>query len=369
MSRTGSFIFIATVAFAPMTWAAAPAGAADADIVVEMGLKESAAPVRTMTGWEKPRKIVVLTDDTARVASFKDVAPGVAVIGARGPREAAAHMKDADALVGFCVPEFVGAAPRLKWIQSQLAGADGCIDIPRVRSGDILFTNMQRVNGPNVAEHAMALVLALTRQINVAVVNQQDEKWNRRGFALPRDLEGSTMLVVGLGGIGTEIARRARAFNMRVIATRNSSREGPDFVSYVGLANELPDLIGQADIVVNATPLTPATTGMFDAALFERMKRSAYFINIGRGGSVVTDDLVEALNARQIGGAGLDVTDPEPLPAGHPLWSAPNVIITPHVAGASRVKMNRVWAVMRENIRRYVAGEKMLSVVDVERGY
>ncbi|MEQ9449861.1 MAG: NAD(P)-dependent oxidoreductase, partial [Rhodospirillaceae bacterium] len=151
--------------------------------------------------------------------------------------------------------------------------------------------------------------------------------------------------------------------------TRNSSRDGPAFVDYVGLASELPELIGEADVVVNATPLTPATTGLFDAAMFERMKTSAFFINIGRGASVVTDDLVTALERGHIAGAGLDVTDPEPLPNGHPLWSAPNVIITPHIAGVSQLKLDRVWEVMRENLRRYVAGEKMLSVVDPTLGY
>ena len=128
-------------------------------------------------------------------------------------------------------------------------------------------------------------------------------------------------------------------------------------------------MIAQADVVVNATPLTPATTDLFDSALFKRMKSSAYFINIGRGGSVVTDDLVAALNTGTIAGAGLDVTAPEPLPANHPLWNARNIIITPHMAGSSRIKMDRMWIVMRENVRRYVAGEKMLSVVDVEQGY
>lgn len=343
--------------------------ASDEDILAEMGLEESATPLRERDDWEPPRKIVVLAENAARVASFEAVADGVTIVGVRGPREAAAHMKDADALVGMCSPQLLADAPRLKWVQSQLAGVDGCIDVPRVRSGEILFTNMQRVNGSNVAEHAMALMLALTRQINLAVVNQQDETWTRRGFSPPQDLDGGTLLVVGLGGIGTEIAQRAHAFNMRVIATRNSSRSGPDFVDYVGLADELPKLIEQADVVVNATPLTNATTNLFDAAMFKRMKSSAYFINIGRGGSVVTDDLAEALNSGTIAGAGLDVTEPEPLPANHSLWRARNIIITPHMAGSSRIKMDRVWAVLRENVRRYAAGEKMLSVVDVEQGY
>jgi len=343
--------------------------AQEQNIVAELGLAESAKPISEFAGWKKPRKIVVLAENDARIASFQEVAPNVTVVGVRGPQEAAKHMKDADVLVGMCSSALVESAPRLKWVQSQLAGVDGCIDIPRVHSGEILFTNMQRVNGPNVAEHAMALVLALTRQINAAVINQKEEQWSQKRFAPPLDIDGSTMLIVGLGGIGTEIARRAHAFGMRVIATRNSKRDGPAFVDYVGLANELPDLIGQADIVINATPLTPATTALFNTAMFQRMKSSAYFINVGRGGSVVTNDLLEAVNTKTIAGAGLDVTEPEPLPANHPLWRAPNVIITPHMAGASRIKLDRMWAVMRENVRRYVAGEKILSVVNIEQGY
>ena len=183
------------------------------------------------------------------------------------------------------------------------------------------------------------------------------------------DLDGHTMLVVGLGGIGTMIAERANAFGMHVIATRNSGHEGPSFVDYVGVADELPKLIGQADIVVNVTPLTPETMGLFNAAMFERMKPGAYFINVGRGKSVVTDDLLAALKSGRIAGAGLDVVDPEPLPKDHPLWHARNLVITPHVAGDSELKLDRAWLVMRENLRRYVAGDKLFSVVDVKRGY
>ncbi len=156
---------------------------------------------------------------------------------------------------------------------------------------------------------------------------------------------------------------------MRVLATRRSSRSGPEFVDYVGLADEVTELAAQADVVVNAAPLTSETTGMFDAKFFARMKPTAYFINVGRGRSVVTADLVQALESGRIAGAGLDVTDPEPLPTGHRLWSLPNVIITPHVAGGSDLRAERFWTIIRENVRRYVAGEAMLSVVDVERGY
>jgi phosphoglycerate dehydrogenase-like enzyme len=156
---------------------------------------------------------------------------------------------------------------------------------------------------------------------------------------------------------------------MRVIATRGSRREGPDYVEYVGLADELNTLARQADVVINTAPLTDRTRGIFNKTFFDAMKSNAYFISVGRGGSTVTDDLVSALQKGSIAGAGLDVTDPEPLPEGHPLWSMPRVIISPHTAGSSDRSLRRLSLMVRENLRRYVAGEPMLSVVDVKRGY
>jgi phosphoglycerate dehydrogenase-like enzyme len=156
---------------------------------------------------------------------------------------------------------------------------------------------------------------------------------------------------------------------MKVIATRNSRREGPDYVSYVGLADELLDLARQADVVINTAPLTEKTQGMFNAEFFRAMQPHAYFISIGRGLSTNTDDLVAALQNGEIGGAGLDVFDPEPLPADHPLWKQPRVIITPHVAFRSEKLRERVWTLVEESMRRYVNGDRMLNIVDLERGY
>ncbi|MES1263226.1 MAG: D-2-hydroxyacid dehydrogenase, partial [Peristeroidobacter soli] len=191
------------------------------------------------------------------------------------------------------------------------------------------------------------------------------------GFAgsQPQSLTGKTLLVAGLGGIGLEVAKRAHALGMNVIATRNSSRDKPDFVSYVGLADELPTLIAQADVVVAALPLVPATTNLFDAKMFARMKKTAFFINVGRGGSVVTNDLVAALNAGTIAGAGLDVTEPEPLPTEHPLWKAKNIIITPHMSARSDLGQSARGLLLLEMIRRFAAGDKLLSVVDPQKGY
>jgi phosphoglycerate dehydrogenase-like enzyme len=156
---------------------------------------------------------------------------------------------------------------------------------------------------------------------------------------------------------------------MKVVATRNSGHEGPEFVNYVGLPDELLKLAKEADVIVNAAPLTTATTGIFNANFFRVVKPTAYFINVARGGSVVTADLVAALNEHRIAGAGLDVVDPEPLPANHPLWRAPNVIITPHISGAADLPREERWLVARENLRRYIAGEKLLSVVDLAKEY
>jgi phosphoglycerate dehydrogenase-like enzyme len=155
---------------------------------------------------------------------------------------------------------------------------------------------------------------------------------------------------------------------MTVIATRHSGTDGPDFVSYVGKAGELPALAAKADVVVNAMPLTPETRNIFNADFFRHMKKDAYFINVGRGESVDQNSLIAALNEGAIAGAALDVVTPEPLPKGHPLWKAHNLVITPHTSSTARDNSDR-WVIIREQLRRYAAGEKMLSVVDPKRGY
>ena len=156
---------------------------------------------------------------------------------------------------------------------------------------------------------------------------------------------------------------------MKVTATRNNGRTGPEYVSYVGLPSELLTLAKDADVIVNTAPLTKETTDLFDAKFFAVMKPTAYFVNVARGGSVVTEDLQKALEEGRIAGAGLDVVEPEPLPANHPLWKAPNLIITPHISSRADVQGEGRWLLARENLRRYVAGGKMLSEVDLKKEY
>jgi phosphoglycerate dehydrogenase-like enzyme len=341
-------------------------------MIEELGLRESDTPASGLPGWSQPQKVLVRLDRPERLAGLQAVAPGVQIVTVSSVDEAASMAADAQVLIGYCDEEILSAAPGLHWVQVYSSGVDRCVINPGMHTGNKLLTNGQRIGSPALAEHAIALMMALVRGLDVFHSNQLNGAWQRNvalGSGEFMELEGRTVLIVGLGGIGTQTAKRAHGLGMRVIATRGSRREGPDYVEYVGLADEVSKLAAQADVVINTAPLTDRTRGMFNAELFAKMKPTAYFVSVGRGASTVTADLVAALGKGELAGAGLDVTDPEPLPEGHPLWSMPRVIITPHTAGRSDKSRDRLFLLVQENLRRYVAGEPMLSVVDIERGY
>jgi phosphoglycerate dehydrogenase-like enzyme len=341
---------------------------AAAQLIQSLGLHVAPHPVRERPGWRPPRVILVSRDLHDLLPELRQAAPEARVveISTATPRDIAA----ADAAIGLCSPEVLAKATHLEWIQWGAAGVERCVQQPLVRARRPLITNTQRTAAPSMAEHVLALMLALSRRLPTFLHEQHERHWMHWDSVAPlTDLDGKTVLVVGLGGIGTEVAKRAHAFGMRVIATRASGHTGPDYVSYVGLPDELLKLTREADYVVNCAPLTPQTTAIFNREFFATMKRSAYFISVGRGRSTVTADLTAALGAGTIAGAGLDVVDPEPLPAESPLWRAPNLIITPHISADTPAALANYGLLLRENLRRYVAGEPMLSVVDIERGY
>jgi phosphoglycerate dehydrogenase-like enzyme len=342
-----------------------------ARLVAELGLPEAPTPVRDRPRWQKPRVILVRDPAPKKIEWLREVAPGVELIVADDFPAAIAAAPRADALIGFCTADILANGSRVQWIQLMSAGVERCVSIPAVPERDILVTNMQRVGGPVMAEHVMAMTLALARGLQTYVREQEAGRWNADavGDEGSLALQGKTMLIAGLGGIGTEVAKRAHAFDMRITATRASNKPAPAFVSHVGPPEELVTLLREADVIVNSLPLTDETRGVFDARAFAAMKPKALFINVGRGATVVTPELVRALSEKRLGGAGLDVTDPEPLPPESPLWKMPNVIITPHVSTDSDFGSERHWLIARENLRRYVAGERMLSVVDARRGY
>ncbi len=375
MMRNFSILLLALML--PATGLSSGPDAQTEKLIQDLGLRESSQPARESARWKKPERIVVLLDERRKktrpdaIAWLKEVADGAELIEAESHGDAAFLLDEADVYLGICNDLILDSSDSIRWMQNYTAGVDRCVKSPLISERDFLLTNMQRIYGPAIAEHVIAMTYMLSRKLHVFHDRQRERKWDR--MAVKRtsmwELQGRTMLVVGLGGIGTEVAKRAHGLGMRVIATRNSSRKGPKYVDYVGLSDELHKLAAEADVVVNSTPLTPATTGMFDRKFFAAIKPGAYFINVGRGKSVVTGDLVEALNSGTIGGAGLDVQDPEPLPLDHPLWTARNVIITPHISASSDEQMKRFWLLVRENLRRYVNGERMLNVVDIKRGY
>ena len=305
-------------------------------------------------------------------AELKTIAPNLRIVTDLTPAQAMARASEADGVEGrYATPEFLSSATKLVWVQAMSAGVDRYVTIDQlVKSDRIVLTNHRGVHGPSIADHAMAMLLSLARDLRHHAANQAKREWGRGTSTLtPFALDGRTMLVVGIGGIGSEIAKRAKASGMRVWATRRSRAPGPEYVDRMGLSGELMSILPEADVVAIAVPLTTETRGMFDRAAFTAMKPGSYLINIARGPIVVTDDLVAALKSGRLAGACLDVTDPEPLPSSSPLWAMPNVVITPHTAGHAEVTVYRRWALLRENLRRFTAGEPLLNVVDKQAGY
>ena len=346
-----------------------------AELIERLSLQEAEQPLRSNPRWRKPANIGVQVPGwiTAfvpdAVQRFRRAAGDVEIVEVTGPADP--RVAQLDAIVGFCSPAMLKAAGSLRWLHHYPVGVEGCALASDISQYEFILTNSQRTSGPTIAEHVIALMMTLTRGLQHHYRNQLDANWDR---SIPEDaamfdVEGKTMLVVGLGGIGTEVAQRAAGLGMRVIATRRSGGEGPAFVEYVGRSDELLTLAARADVVVNALPLTRETRHLFDRKFFDAVKPGAYFISVGRGESTVTTELVAALKDGRLRGAGLDVVDPEPLPRDHELWRLPNVIITPHISSQTAEARKRMAAVAIENVRRYVAGEKLLNEVDLKAGY
>jgi phosphoglycerate dehydrogenase-like enzyme len=344
-------------------------------IVDTLNLEESDVAAREYSFWRKPKKIhIVFPGDTEQeraeeLASAREVVGDVQILEINYPIPQSV-IDEAEVLIARCTPSIVREAENLRWLQDTRHGVDACM-VPEVEEKDFILTNAQHTSGPPMADHVIAMMTMLTRGLhNFHRYQIEKGEWKERPIEFPvLELSDKTLLVVGLGGVGTEVAKRAHGLGMRVIGIRNSSREGPEFVDYVGLSDELYELAAKSDVIVNTLPLTDETRGLFDKQFFDAAKHGTYFISVARGGSTVTSDLIAALKDGRVTAAGLDVTDPEPLPKGHELWTLPNVIITPHIAATTDQGRWRRWAVIRENLRRYVNGEPMLNVVDVSRGY
>lgn len=360
------------------TFASKPSPQARA-LIETLGLSEAQAPIGKHPGWKPARVVVMLLPEmgiggTEFEAQLTKAAGDVELVIDRSGSfiPSPEMLAGADAVIGICTsPVLKNADSKLLWLHGYFVGMDYCTGASEAQLEDIVFTNNKRLSGPAIAEHTIAMLMALTHNLPAYGKAQSEAQWQRAlsdGVSFG-ELKGKTLLVVGLGGIGTEIAWRAHGLGMRVIATRNSSREGPDYMDYVGLSNELHALAGEADVIANALPLTPQTSGIFNKAFFDSVKPGAIFLSVGRGKSTITSDLIAALESHTLYGAGLDVTDPEPLPKDSPLWHMPNVIITPHVSAAGGDSPQRTMIIAAENLRRYVEGEPLLNVVNMQKGY
>jgi phosphoglycerate dehydrogenase-like enzyme len=306
------------------------------------------------------------------VAELAKTAPNVKIVPARGAgleRE----VVDADAMVGIrLTPELLKQAKQLKWLHISSAGVEphgGQTGLfPELVESNVVVTNAKNVYGPQIADHAFAFLLALTRKLNVTIPRQHLEEWpaGRGGMF---ELDGKTAVVIGVGGIGSQIAQRAHGFGMKVIGVDIRDIPRSTIVQRVVPPDMLDSVLPEADVLFVSVPHTKKSEGMMGARQFELMKQGSYFIAMSRGKIYDHQALVKALDSRRLAGAGLDATEPEPLPKGHALWKFPNVVITPHTSGGSDNLEARLNHIVQENIRRFGAGLPLLNVVDKKEGF
>ena len=303
------------------------------------------------------------------------------VVNAGDPQAALQEMADADGFFGKITPPLLAAAKQLRWVQSPTASLEHYL-FPELIAHSCVLTNMRGLFSDVIADHVFGYILCFARNLHIYIRQQLARRWapvggedNRPDFATGPGkvieidrrhlhLADQTLGVVGLGQIGSEIARRGLAFGMQVVAVDPVRTEAPSGVAALWKLDSLGDLLAVSDFVVIAAPHTPQTVKMFRREQFRAMKRSAYLINIGRGVIVDLSDLVASLRAGEIAGAALDVFEAEPLPSSHPLWGMENVILTPHVAGYSPRIPERHLAVLLDNVGRFARGEPLRNVVD-----
>lgn len=313
-------------------------------------------------------KILINSDITSeQQQQIEAVSDTIQIVKPQNSEETFREIVDTDIVFGGFNRSLFENAKQLKWVQVWAAGVDGIL-FPEFVDSDVILTSAKGFVGTHLADQAWALILGLLRGVGRSV---RERTWdNKMSIRLATwELGERTLGIVGLGGTGIEVARRAQGFEMHVIAVDPEAVEAPTFVHEIWKMNRFDDLLAQSDIVCICAPLTPETEGMFDDAAFQKMQSHALLINVTRGKIVDGEALIRALNDELIGGAGLDVTPVEPLPADSPLWDMQNVIITPHVAGGSPIRMDRTVALFCDNLERFLVGKPLLSVIDKRKGY
>jgi len=307
------------------------------------------------------------TDTTrAWAARLAAEVPEARVVVAEDAASAAREIADAEAAFGRLDKELLSKAKKLRWLQAPFAAPPAGYYFPELIGHPVAVTNFREIYNDHIGAHILAFVLAFARGFHLYIPQQLRREWKKspleHGDVI--HLPETTALIVGVGGIGAEAARLLAAFGVTVLATDARRTSAPEGVRELHPAEALDDLLPRADFVILTVPHTPATEGFFDRARFQRMKPSAFFINIGRGMTTKLDDLVAALQAGEIAGAALDVYEQEPLPAEHPLWTMPNVLLTPHMAGHGPYLDDRRLGIIADNCRAFAAGTPLRNPVD-----
>jgi phosphoglycerate dehydrogenase-like enzyme len=325
----------------------------------------------TLTLHAQQKKILVNVGGPDFTTELQTIAPNAKIVRATS-ENVMQEITDADAYIGDITSAQVRAGKNLKWVGVMSAGVehvlfpkDGTSDL---RDSNIILTNNKIVQGPEIADHALAMLLMLSRNLYVLYRNDQQQIWNPRSFH-GIELNGKTAVVIGVGGIGTQIAIRANAFGMKVIGVDPEDKPFLPFIQRVVKPDQLDDVLPLADVVFISTPDTPKSHKMMGAREFELMKKNSYFIAVSRGGIYDMGGLVKAMDEKKLAGAGVDVTDPEPLPKEHPLWKFDNAIITPHIAGRSDQDLPRMEGTIKDNVRRFLDGKPLINVVNKQKGY
>lgn len=315
-----------------------------------------------------PTKVLINRDLPDRhVERIREAFPEIRVVVATGQQQMLAEARDAGVILGGLNRAVFGAAGDLKWVQTISAGVDGLL-FPEMVSSDVTLTSGKGLAGKPLAEHAWGFILALTRKIGPFM---RSSSWNRRTELRDSatELGGKVLGIIGLGGAGTGVARRSQGWDMRVLAVDPEMMDRPPFVDQLWEPSRLPDLLVESDVVVICCPLTEDTKGMIGAEQLEMMKNTALLVNVTRGGVIDQSALVSALEEGQIAGAGLDTFEIEPLPPDSPLWKMDNVVMTPHIAGASDRRLERVIDRFVRNLGRFLQGLPLEGTIDKRKGY
>lgn len=321
-----------------------------------------------MSQEDKVQILVMLPVKEIHQKKLEQAAPGAQISYTKPEAITKEQVHNADIIIGNVPAQLIEGSAKLKWLQLNSAGTDGYL-LSGILPAQAKLTNATGAYGLAISEYMMTTLLMMMKKMDRYYINQAQGIWKSEGQIA--SVYGAKILVVGMGDIGSEFAKRAYSFGAKIIGVTRTKKECPDYVDQMITSEEMDSMLGEVDVVVSSLPSSLATYHLFNQKRFHLMKKGCYFVNVGRGNAVDSEALYEALQTGQLAGAGVDVTDPEPLPKDHPLWYANNIIITPHISGFYHLPetFERVMNICVRNLENYMQGKELENQVDFETGY